>query len=141
MEGWANPSAGLDSCGKYRPHRDSNPGPSSSSRVTIPTELKVCVRYSRHDYPCGTELARKGLPMGAPLAQQNASGVATRYPASSAVRTGGRVLSSCSQNTSHNSRGRYQTVRCFRRSAYQSEAQLAPLRGLQSAGTRQHVGG
>jgi hypothetical protein len=27
--GWVGPSAGLDRCGKSRPHRDSIPGPSS----------------------------------------------------------------------------------------------------------------
>jgi len=27
--GWVGPGAGLDRCGKYRPHRDSIPGPSS----------------------------------------------------------------------------------------------------------------
>ena len=33
--------AGLDGCGKSRPHRDSIPGPSSSQRVAIPTELQL----------------------------------------------------------------------------------------------------
>jgi hypothetical protein len=33
------PRAGLDGCGKVRPHRDSIPGPSSPYRVAIPTEL------------------------------------------------------------------------------------------------------
>ena len=33
------PRAGLDECGKSRPHRDSIPGPSISYRVAIPTEL------------------------------------------------------------------------------------------------------
>ena len=27
--GWVGPKAGPDGCGKSRPHRDSNPGPSS----------------------------------------------------------------------------------------------------------------
>ena len=27
--GWVGPRAGLDGCGKYRPHQDSIPGPSS----------------------------------------------------------------------------------------------------------------
>jgi len=27
--GWVGPKAGLDGSGKYRPHRDSIPGPSS----------------------------------------------------------------------------------------------------------------
>ena len=25
--GWVSPKAGLDECGKFHPHRDSNPGP------------------------------------------------------------------------------------------------------------------
>jgi hypothetical protein len=29
LGGWVNPRAGLDGCGKSRPHRDSIPGPSS----------------------------------------------------------------------------------------------------------------
>jgi hypothetical protein len=29
IEGWVDPRAGLDWCGKSRPHRDSIPGPSS----------------------------------------------------------------------------------------------------------------
>ena len=35
-EGWVGPRAGLDRCGKSRPHRDSIPGPSSpvASRYT-----------------------------------------------------------------------------------------------------------
>jgi hypothetical protein len=37
--GWEGPRAGLEGCGKYRPHRDSIPGQSSPLRVTIPTEL------------------------------------------------------------------------------------------------------
>jgi hypothetical protein len=34
--GWVGPRAGLDGCGKSRPHRDSIPGPSShvASRYT-----------------------------------------------------------------------------------------------------------
>ena len=31
--------AGLERCGKYRPYRDSIPGPSSLLRFAIPTEL------------------------------------------------------------------------------------------------------
>ena len=31
--GWVGPRAGLDRCGKSRPHRDSIPGPSSPLRV------------------------------------------------------------------------------------------------------------
>ena len=37
--GWVGPRAGLDRCGKSRPHRDSIPGPSSPERVAIPTTL------------------------------------------------------------------------------------------------------
>jgi len=37
--GWVGPRAGLDGCGKTRPHWDSIPGPSSPQRVAIPTEL------------------------------------------------------------------------------------------------------
>jgi hypothetical protein len=33
------PRAGLDRCGKSRPHRDSIPGPSRPQPVAIPTEL------------------------------------------------------------------------------------------------------
>jgi hypothetical protein len=36
--GW-KPMAGLDRCGKSRPHRDSIPGPSSPQPVAMPTEL------------------------------------------------------------------------------------------------------
>jgi len=31
--------AGLEGCGKSRPHRDSIPGPSSPQQVAMPTEL------------------------------------------------------------------------------------------------------
>jgi hypothetical protein len=37
--GWVGKMAGLDGCGRSCPHRDSIPGPSSSKRVAIPTEL------------------------------------------------------------------------------------------------------
>ena len=33
------PRAGLDWCGKTRPHRHSIPGPCSPYRVAVPTEL------------------------------------------------------------------------------------------------------
>jgi len=33
------PRAGMDRCGKSRPHRDSSPGPSSQYRVATPTTL------------------------------------------------------------------------------------------------------
>ena len=39
LGGWVAFRAGLDECGKFRPHRDSIPGPSSQLRVAIPTEL------------------------------------------------------------------------------------------------------
>ena len=37
--GSVGPTAGLDGCGKSRSHRNSIPGPSSTWRVAIPTEL------------------------------------------------------------------------------------------------------
>ena len=37
--GWVGPRAGLDWCGKFRPHRNSIPRPSNQRRVAIPTEL------------------------------------------------------------------------------------------------------
>ena len=37
--GWVGHRAGLDGCGKFRPHRNSIPGPSNPYRVAIPTEL------------------------------------------------------------------------------------------------------
>jgi hypothetical protein len=45
MGGWVGPRAGLDGCGKYRPHQDSIPGPSSPWRVAVPAELSrpTCV--------------------------------------------------------------------------------------------------
>ena len=36
---WVGPRAGLDKCGKSRPHRNSIPGPSSPWPVAIPTTL------------------------------------------------------------------------------------------------------
>ena len=36
---WVGPRAGLDRCGKSRPHRDSIPGLSNPWSVAIPTEL------------------------------------------------------------------------------------------------------
>jgi hypothetical protein len=36
---WVGPRAGLDRCGKSRPHRDSVTGPSSLKPVAVPTEL------------------------------------------------------------------------------------------------------
>jgi hypothetical protein len=37
--GWVGPRAGLDRCGKSRPHRDSIPRPSSPQPVAIQIEL------------------------------------------------------------------------------------------------------
>jgi len=37
--GWMGSRAGLERCGKSRPHRDSIPGPSTPQPVAIPTEL------------------------------------------------------------------------------------------------------
>jgi hypothetical protein len=37
--GWVGPRAGLDKCGKSRPHRISIPGPSTPLRVAVRTEL------------------------------------------------------------------------------------------------------
>jgi hypothetical protein len=39
------PRAGLDGCGKSRPHRDPIPGPSSPQQVTIPTTLSQPIMY------------------------------------------------------------------------------------------------
>ena len=43
--GWVSPRAGLDGCGKSRPHRDSIPGPSSLQRVD-PLYSCKCVSYT-----------------------------------------------------------------------------------------------
>jgi len=37
--GWVGPRAGLDRCGKTRPHRDSTPDRPAHSSVAKPTEL------------------------------------------------------------------------------------------------------
>ena len=37
--GSVGPRVGLDGCGKSRLHRDSVPGPSSTQRIAIPTEM------------------------------------------------------------------------------------------------------
>ena len=39
------PRAGLDGCGKSRPHRDSITKPSSPQRVVVPTELSQPTKY------------------------------------------------------------------------------------------------
>ena len=46
--GWVDPRALLDWRGKSRPHRDSIPGPSSSYRVAILTELPWPTYYCKH---------------------------------------------------------------------------------------------
>jgi len=43
---WVGPRAGLDGCGKSRPHQDATPGPSSPQPVAIPTELSHRTLYS-----------------------------------------------------------------------------------------------
>jgi hypothetical protein len=46
--GCVGPRAGLDVCGKSRPHRDSIPGPSSPWPVAIPTELyQGIIKYEK----------------------------------------------------------------------------------------------
>ena len=56
------PRAGLDGCGKSRPHRDSIPGPSSPQEVAIPTELsRPTILYGGAQYLCVL------LQMSAPL--------------------------------------------------------------------------
>jgi hypothetical protein len=45
--GWVGSRAGLDGCGRSRLHRDSIPGPSRPTRVSIPTELSRPTR----DFP------------------------------------------------------------------------------------------
>jgi len=52
--GWVGSRAGLDRCGKSRPHQDSIPGPSSPELVAIPTELpgtnKSKGKYERNKF-------------------------------------------------------------------------------------------
>jgi hypothetical protein len=61
--GWVGPRAGLEGCGEPRFHQDSNPGPSRSLQVAIPTKLtcptdsKVKVKLSRY---------RSGQALGVP---------------------------------------------------------------------------
>ena len=43
--GWVGPRAGLDGCGKSRPHRDSIPGSSNPQPVAIPTELSRPTKF------------------------------------------------------------------------------------------------
>jgi hypothetical protein len=45
IEGWVDPRAGLDGCGKSRPHRDSIPGPSSPYWGRHPFVLDESVYY------------------------------------------------------------------------------------------------
>jgi hypothetical protein len=44
------PRAGLDRCGKSRPHWDSIPGPSSPSRLVIPVELSRSIWNPKVNY-------------------------------------------------------------------------------------------
>ena len=44
--GWVGPRAGLDGCGKSRPHRDSIPGPSVTSRY-IDWAIAACTLLER----------------------------------------------------------------------------------------------
>jgi hypothetical protein len=53
--GWVDPRAGLEGCGKDKiswPQRGSNPGPSSTKRVAIPTTVALwaCFIQSTHKY-------------------------------------------------------------------------------------------
>ena len=45
-EGWVGLRAGLDRCGKSRPHRDSIPGPSNPQAVAIPTTLPTSIDHT-----------------------------------------------------------------------------------------------
>jgi len=48
--GWVGPRADLDGCGKFRPHRDSIPGPSSPYCLAVPAELsRSTVNNSKYD--------------------------------------------------------------------------------------------
>jgi len=40
--GWVGPGASLDRCGKFRPHRDSIPRPSTMYRVAIHSFKTKC---------------------------------------------------------------------------------------------------
>ena len=50
--GWVGLTAGLDTCGKSRPRRDSIPGPSSPLGVAIPTELSQPIFKLKPNYAC-----------------------------------------------------------------------------------------
>ena len=56
--GWVGPRAGLEGCGKSRPHRDLIHGPFSPQRVAIPTEISwpTCLRVK---YELPTHLIRQ----------------------------------------------------------------------------------
>ena len=47
--GWVGFRAGLDRCGKSRPHRDSIPAPSGPQTVAIPTTLPGCHNMYHHE--------------------------------------------------------------------------------------------
>ena len=49
---WLDSRAGLDGCGKSRPHRDSIPRSSIPQRVAIPTELSWPSCYIMHMLNC-----------------------------------------------------------------------------------------
>jgi len=61
-EGWVGPRAGLDRCGKSRPHRDSTPRPSpdrparsqSLYRLRYPAH-RLCIHTWRHKQPPETQ--------------------------------------------------------------------------------------
>jgi len=48
--GWLGPRAGLEGCGKSRPHRDSILGPSRPWRVALPTELSRPTHTHTHTH-------------------------------------------------------------------------------------------
>ena len=50
--GWAGPRAGLKRCGKFHPHRDSIPVPSSKQRVAIQTEISRSTVLNSLMYIC-----------------------------------------------------------------------------------------
>ena len=53
--GWVSPRAGLDGCGKSRPHRDLFPGPSSPYRVVIDRNISM-VGSRNFSYICYEKL-------------------------------------------------------------------------------------
>jgi hypothetical protein len=57
--GWVSPRARVEKCRKSHPHQDSIPGPSSSQRVAIQTELSLST-YS-HIHCCITRRINKPI--------------------------------------------------------------------------------